>query len=225
MIAGLDAGPPGRLAGVMNDANDDLDAVYALKSPGDNRRHYDDWAETYDSQFVKDMDYVLPERVAAAFAKAAPEGPVLDVGAGTGLVGETLARLGVGPVDRTDISPGMLEAAAQKSVYARLFAGDLLGRLPCDDGAYGSAVSAGTFTNGHVGPDGIDEVLRVVRNGGLIALSINGMHWEKAGFRAKFEALGAQIADFRLEEVRYYGDQATGAHATDTGWIAMFRRA
>ncbi|MDU8927546.1 methyltransferase domain-containing protein [Alisedimentitalea sp. MJ-SS2] len=208
----------------MSDANDDLDAVYALKSPEDNRRHYDGWAESYDSDFVRDMDYVLPDRVAEAFAAAGPEGPILDVGAGTGLVGARLVALGVGPVDGTDISPGMLAAAAEKDVYDRLFEGDLLGRLPVEDGFYGSAVSAGTFTNGHVGPEGVDEVLRVVRKGGLIALSINGEHWEKAGFKARFATLGDQIAEFRLQEVRYYGDKATGAHAADTGWIAMFRR-
>ena len=208
----------------MNDANDDLDAVYALKTPEDNRRHYDGWAETYDSEFVRDMDYVLPDRVAEVFAGLAPDGPVLDVGAGTGLVGVRLAALGVGPVDGTDISPGMLAAAAEKGVYERLFEGDLLDRLPVEDGYYGSAVSAGTFTNGHVGPEGIAEVLRVVRKGGLIALSINGEHWEKAGFKACFAGLGDQVTDFRLREVQYYGDRATGAHAADTGWIAIFRR-
>ncbi|MDQ2090718.1 methyltransferase domain-containing protein [Marimonas arenosa] len=208
----------------MGDGNDDLDAVYALKTPDDNRRHYDDWAEAYDSEFVEIMDYRLPERVAEVFVAEGPDAPVLDVGAGTGLVGVTLGALGVGPVDGTDISPGMLEKAAKKDVYRRLFEGDLLDRLPVDDGAYASAVSAGTFTNGHVGPDGVDEVLRVVRKGGLIALSINGEHWETAGFAAKFAALEGQIDGFRLVPVRYYGDQATGAHAADTGWIAVFRK-
>lgn len=209
----------------MSDANDELDAVYGLKTPEDNRRHYDGWAQTYDSQFVEDMDYRLPERVAEAFARAGPEAPVLDVGAGTGLVGDALARLGVGPVDGTDISPGMLEEAVKKGIYGRLFAGDLLARLPVEDDAYGSAVSAGTFTNGHVGPGGIDEVIRVVRPGGLIALSINGEHWQKAGFAAKFDALGGRIEGLRRESVRYYGNRATGAHADDTGWIALFRKA
>ena len=174
--------------GGMTDANDDLDAVYALKTPEDNRRHYDDWAETYDSEFVRDMDYVLPDRVAEVFAGLNPDGPILDVGAGTGLVGVRLAALGAGPVEGTDISPGMLAAAAEKAVYDRLFEGDLLDRLPVDNCHYGSAVSAGTFTNGHVGPEGIDEVLRVVRKGGLIALSVNGVHWEKAGFKSYFDA-------------------------------------
>lgn len=208
----------------MSDGNDELDAVYALKTPQDNRQHYDGWAESYDSAFVTGMDYRLPERVAAAFAAAGPEAPVLDVGAGTGLVGVALAGLGLGPIDGTDISPGMLQKARAKRVYGRLFEGDLLGRLPVEDGHYASAVSAGTFTNGHVGPDGLDEVIRVVRPGGLIAVSINGEHWEAAGFRRKFEDLAGRISDLRREPVKYYGDKASGAHAADSGWIAIFRR-
>ncbi|MEZ5713925.1 MAG: class I SAM-dependent methyltransferase [Paracoccaceae bacterium] len=148
-----------RWTGAMGDGNDDLDAVYRLKTPEDNRRHYDGWAGSYDSEFVAGMDYRLPERVAEAFAAEGPEGPVLDVGAGTGLVGRALDGLGVGPVDGTDISPGMLAEAARKGVYARLFEGDLTARLPVADAAYGSAVSAGTFANGHVGPEGLAEVI------------------------------------------------------------------
>lgn len=212
------------LAWTMTNANDDLDAVYGLKTPGDNRRHYDGWAKNYDSQFVSDMDYRLPGRVARAFVDAGPDGPVLDLGAGTGLVGEALKGYGIGPVDGTDISPGMLAQAEAKRVYRHLFEGDILGRLPVADGAYASAVSAGTFTNGHVGPDGLNEVLRVVRPGGVIVLSVNGVHWENAGFAAKLEGFGDASTGLTLDEVRYYGDAAAGSHANDHGWIVRFWR-
>lgn len=208
----------------MSDGNEDLDSVYALKTPDDNRRHYDGWAARYDSEFVTGMDYRLPERVAARFAELGPEGPVLDLGAGTGLLGEALARLGVGPLDGTDISPGMLAEARRKAVYGRLFEGDILGRLPVDDDAYGSAASAGTFTNGHVGPEGLAEVLRVVRPGGWIGISINGEHWEKASCAQAFAALSDRIAQLERVPVRYYGDGAEGAHAGDAGWIVTFRK-
>lgn len=222
-IGGVDQAERLRWTGGMGDGNDDLDAVYGLKTPEDNRRHYDGWAGSYDSDFVTGMDYCLPERVAEAFAAAGPKGSVLDVGAGTGLVGQALARLGVGPVEGMDISPGMLAEAAKKGVYARLFEGDVMARLPVADDAFASAVSAGTFTNGHVGPEGLAEVIRVVRPGGLIALSINGVHWDSAGFAAAFDALAGRIDGFRRTPVRYYGEAASGTHADDTGWIVFFR--
>lgn len=203
---------------------DDLDAAYSLQTPDDNQRHYDDWAGSYDSDFVISHDYRLPERVAAVFADGAPVGPVLDVGAGTGLVGVALAQAGVGPVDGTDISEGMLRAAEAKGVYRRLFWGDLTDRLDVADGTYQGVVSAGTFTTGHVGPDALDEVLRIAAPGARLAISINGEHWEAAGFRTKFDALAGQITGLELRPVRYYGDAATHAHKDDEGLIAVFAK-
>ena len=128
----------------MSDDTPDLDAAYGLKTPDDNKRLYAAWAETYDAGFAADMDYRLPERVVEAFAARRPSGPILDIGAGTGLVGHCLATFGLGPVDGVDISQEMLDVAAKRGVYARLFTGDMTGRLEVEDGAYGAVISSGT---------------------------------------------------------------------------------
>jgi predicted TPR repeat methyltransferase len=46
--------------------------------------------------------------------------PLLDAGAGTGLIGEWLAITGYSEVDALDISPGMLKVAGKKGVYQAL---------------------------------------------------------------------------------------------------------
>lgn len=202
----------------------DLDAAYALKTPEDSRRLYAAWAETYDAGFARASDYVLPKKVAEHFVDAGGGGTVLDIGAGTGLCGQALTALGVTLVDGTDISPEMLEVAQKKRVYSSLFAADVTRGLPVSDGHYDGVVSSGTFTNGHVGPDALDELLRVTRAGGLLALSINGAHFETCGFAQKLDALAGQIVDLRLPEIRFYGAHATGAHKDDTGYVALFRK-
>ena len=131
---------------------------------------------------------------------------------------------GIDDVDATDISQEMLDVAARKGIYQSLFTGDLTKRLPVEDGSYAGIVSSGTFTTGHVGPDAFDELLRIVQPGGLLAISINGVHFENMGFKAKLDALSDQITDLRLPEVRYYGDNASGDHKDDTGFVALFRR-
>ena len=68
----------------------DLEAAYALQTPDDNRRLYAEWATTYDDEFAVDMDYMLPLHVAEAFASVGGQGPVIDLGAGTGLLGAAL---------------------------------------------------------------------------------------------------------------------------------------
>ena len=208
----------------MNDKKPELDDAYSLKSPEDSVRLYKDWAETYDDDFIQAMDYRLAVEVARAYAEAGGAGPALDVGAGTGRVGQHLAEFGVAPVDGTDISPEMLNVAGQKGVYRDLFTSDITQGMDRPDKTYMGVLSAGTFTHGHLGPDALDELLRVAAPGALFAISINGEHWESAGFAAKFETLTGAVRDLRLPEVRIYGEGAAGDHANDTGKIALFRK-
>ncbi|MBS0126067.1 class I SAM-dependent DNA methyltransferase [Thetidibacter halocola] len=201
-----------------------LDAAYGLEGADANRRLYADWAETYDRSFAQDMAYCLPQAVAQTFHAEGGVGPVLDLGAGTGLCGQALAALGVGPVDGTDLSAEMLAVARDKGVYCALFEGDLLARLPVADGAYTGAVSSGTFTHGHVGPEALDEVLRILAPGGLAVLSVNAEHWEARGFARRFDALSERIEGLKMAEMPIYGEGATGPHAQDRALIVVFRR-
>ncbi|MCR9149844.1 MAG: class I SAM-dependent methyltransferase [Rhodobacteraceae bacterium] len=211
----------------MSDADDDpgLDAAYALKTPDDSRRLYARWAGTYDDDFAGAQDYRLPDAVARAYVAAGGEGPVLDVGAGTGLLGRYLADAGIGPVDGTDISPEMLAVAAGKRVYRRLFEGDVTGRLEVADATYAGVTSSGTFTCGHVGPEAIHELLRLAAPGALFVLSVNAAHWGPAGFAATFAALGDRIEGLELPAVPIYGDGGDPAHRDDRALLATFRKA
>jgi predicted TPR repeat methyltransferase len=201
-----------------------LAAAYALKTPEDSLRLYADWADSYDESFAQANDYILPRQVATQFAAAKGTGPILDVGAGTGLCAVELTKLDLGPIDGTDISQDMLDISATKGVYRRLFTGDLTARLQLENDTYAGITSSGTFTSGHVGPDAIDELLRITQPGGLLALSINAQHFVAAGFEAKLSQLAPKITDLRLPQLRFYGDQATGDHKDDQGYVALFRK-
>lgn len=203
----------------------DLDRAYALETPQDLVRLYGDWAESYDESFAESSGYLLPTAVAEAFHVLAGKGPVLDLGAGTGLVGEVLAQLGVTEIDGTDISAQMLAEAALKDVYDNLFEGDLTAHLPCDAGHYNGIISAGTFTHGHVGPQAFDEVLRVAAPGALVCLSVNAAYYEAQGFAAKLEALEGSIQALTLQETPIYDQRRSDAHSNDKAMIVSFRKA
>lgn len=94
-------------------------------------------------------------------------GPVLDLGAGTGLVAERLAARGIGPVDGVDISPEMLARARAKGCYRALHEGDATSGLDLPAAGCAGLVSAGTFTLGHLGPEVLPGLLRHVRRGGV----------------------------------------------------------
>ncbi|MBI1220921.1 MAG: methyltransferase domain-containing protein [Rhodobacteraceae bacterium] len=203
----------------------DLDAAYRLQTPEDSVRLYRDWSQSYDAGFAQAQGYLLPAAVADAFAEAGGAAPVLDVGAGTGLLAARLAEHGIGPIDALDISPEMLALAASKGVYRASHCLDLTQPLPLADASYVGVTSSGTFTFGHVGPAAFDELLRIAAPGALFALSIHTGVFEPAGFAAKLAELGGAIAGLMLTEVAIYGPDADTAHRDHRGLIARFRKA
>lgn len=80
--------------------------------------------------------------------------PLLDAGCGTGLVGGELVQRGFSALDGVDLSHGMLNIARSKGIYRQLEIADITRPLPFDPGSYGAVVCVGTFTAGHVGPEG-----------------------------------------------------------------------
>ncbi|EAU52958.1 hypothetical protein OM2255_05500 [Rhodobacterales bacterium HTCC2255] len=206
----------------MNDNKPNLDLAYALETVQDNRELYASWACDYDKDFASAMDYILPNQVAQIFLNMGGTGPVLDVGAGTGLGGQALAKLGIDPIDALDLSDEMLEIAAKKKIYRSLFTSDITQRIETSNYLYQGVISSGTFTHGHVGPNAIDNLLSVASTGALFALSINKSHWFEKGFAKKFEALSSRIEKLILHDVEIYGENSKGEHSDDLGVVATF---
>ena len=200
-----------------------LHSAYALETPEDSVALYRDWARSYDSGFVAENDYILHEQVARHFALLGGFGPVLDVGAGTGQCGMALRARGIEPVDGTDISPDMLAEAQTKGAYRTLFAANLLDGLPAPHTPYQGAVSSGTFTHGHVGPEGIAPILDVLRARAWVVISVNAAHFASAGFEAELARLAPHITDLSLTDCAIYGPRAKGENARDMARLVAFR--
>lgn len=160
-----------------------LDAVYGATSSTELQKAYDEWAQSYDSDMA-DVGYRHPAVALALLTRHLPSGssPILDAGAGTGLVGELLGVMGYAEVDALDASQGMLDVAKGKGIYRDLYQAFLGETLPLDTDRYVAAVSTGVFTAGHVGVEGLPELFRVVRPNGLIVLSVKLTLWD-GGFR------------------------------------------
>ncbi|MEX0279535.1 MAG: class I SAM-dependent methyltransferase [Ruegeria sp.] len=209
----------------MSRKKPDLHAAYSLTSPEDNRQLYAEWAGDYDENFASLEDYQLHIHTARAFVGAGGQGPVLDVGAGTGLCGAVLSGLGVGPIDATDISAEMLDQAMRKDIYRDAIEADLTRGLPVPPESYSGVVSSGTFTHGHLGPEVLPALLRIARHGAQFALSINAKHYAEHGFAAALQDMSkGQIENLTLTKVRIYGDLAAGPNKDDTAFIALFER-
>lgn len=156
-----------------------LDTVYAATSLAEVVESYDSWAERYDSEMAA-LGYRHPAICLALLCRHLPRdaGPILDAGAGTGLIGEWLKLLGYPSVEALDISAGMLRVAGRKKVYAKLHRAALGTPLPLADNHFAGVVSAGVFTTGHVGVEGLDELIRVTRPNGVLVLTVKDTVWE-----------------------------------------------
>jgi predicted TPR repeat methyltransferase len=87
---------------------------------------FDQYAEKFDHALAETLGYRVPEFLAEAIAKARPGrfGLALDLGCGTGLMGERL-RPFCDRLEGFDISAEMLRKARAKGVYDRLEKADL----------------------------------------------------------------------------------------------------
>lgn len=177
----------------MQDENPLLKEAIALGGDPDAiREFYENWSENYDNDLLLAIGYVGPQIAAEALVKHVSDTAlILDAGCGTGLVGiELIKRKWDLTIDGIDLTPAMLEQSRSKGAYRKLNIADMGGPLyDIDDDSYDGIVSAGVFTNGHVGPAGLDELIRVARPGAPIVLTVRDSAWEADGFKDKVEAL------------------------------------
>jgi predicted TPR repeat methyltransferase len=97
-------------------------------------RLFDDYAPRFDVHLTKNLSYRAPALIADALSAAAPGrrfASALDLGCGTGLMGEALRGL-IDHLTGVDLSPGMIAKARERGVYDGLVVGDAAALLMCE---------------------------------------------------------------------------------------------
>ncbi|MFZ2100453.1 MAG: class I SAM-dependent methyltransferase [Oricola sp.] len=199
-----------------------LPSVYSVKSTEEAREFYDRWSEVYDEELTENS-YRQPARCAEALRILCdPHNcSVLDVGCGSGLSGMALREAGFDIVDGCDFSTGMLAKAEKAGHYRRLFSTDL-NEPPMDvaDATYNAAACVGVFSFGHVSPDALDDILRVLHPGGALVIGLNDHFYREGSLSEKLRALedDGRIRVFGTE----HGEHIPGTGVT--GWVISARK-
>lgn len=177
-----------------------LDGVYGATSVDEIHAAYQDWAETYDAETLA-KGFWLPAICAGYMARHVDrdDGPILDAGCGTGLVGAALSALGFARIDGIDLSPAMLERARMRGVYTGLSVQELGRPIPVADASYAAFGCFGSFGPGHAPPDSLDELVRITRAGGMGLFNVIEASSADQGFDARIAGL-AEAGRWRVIE-------------------------
>ena len=172
------------------DSDQRVQWIYASTTNEQLAERYDEWAKEYDDDLENTFVWLAPIRGAEALAaRVAKDAKILDAGAGTGLAGVELQRLGYSNICAMDLSEGMLEEARAKGCYNDFRQMALGGRLDFDKDTYDAVISTGVFTPGHAPPSSFVDLCRVTKPGGYIVFSLRPDTHLELGFKEQQDAL------------------------------------
>ena len=168
----------------------DLDRLYGARDLAELRSEYDRIATAYDTELIDGMGYRAPGEVATVAQRLLPpDAHILDVGAGTGLLGVALVEAGFARLDGLDLSPKMLAEARRKAVYGDLREATLGEQLDYESGGYDGVLASGVLTTGHAPATCLDELVRITRPGGHVIFTLRSDAGGPPGFEEKMSDL------------------------------------
>lgn len=209
-----------------NETTSSAEAIYSAHAlDGDVKqleRYYSDWAKTYNKDVAEEC-YEGPVRIVEYFLRfrrvhhgerVNANYRILDVGCGTGLVGQAFAAKGHPPIEGCDISEEMVQIAEKTGVYHSLEGNvDANDMNNIENDQYDSVLSAGVFTLGHVQPNALEELIRITKPGGLIIVNTRRSYYDQTDMQSvcdglqtegKVQILCQEILPYIADEEAHY---------------------
>ena len=174
---------------------------YGEKNSDQVRFTYRDWADTYDSELLDEFGYQAPNAAVETLQKHLPslDSVILDMGCGTGLVGELLHSLGYRHLDGLDLSPEMLEKAKARGVYRTLGEADLTETLEIEQ-IYDAVICVGVFSHQRSQAFDLVKLFAGLKPNGVLVATVNGKGWRDIGWETLLEQSKREHG-FQIEEI------------------------
>lgn len=144
------------------------------------QQQYDDWAASYDSDLIDDMDYVAYKDAGDIFFDVVPDKAVriLDVACGTGLAGQYMREHDYHNIDGADFSENMLAIAWERNIYQSVWQHDFTKRKELSQ-LYDALICVGMFSFAGPKISDMHNVVNCVKPGGDCVITVNGAAWEQ----------------------------------------------
>ena len=174
---------------------------------------FDANAGVFEKALVEKLEYQVPQILASLMTDVETydhNGPVLDLGCGTGLVGHALDQC-FSSIDGVDLSQSMLSLAQTKSIYNKLIHEDIVQFLGKSELDYQYFVAADVFI--YIGE--LSEVFRLIksrnkRSGHFIFSTehseIDGYHLEKSGRYSHSKSYITKLSDEHGYEIHHFSE-------------------
>ena len=174
---------------------------YGEKNSDEVRFTYRDWADTYDSELLDEFGYQAPNAAVETLQKHLPslDSVILDMGCGTGLVGELLHSLGYRHLDGLDLSPEMLEKAKARGIYRTLGEADLTETLEIEQ-IYDAVICVGVFSHQRSQAFDLVKLFAGLKPNGVLVATVNGKGWRDIGWETLLEQSKREHG-FQIEEI------------------------
>lgn len=94
---------------------------------------------------------------------------ILDIGAGTGIIGKILHKHGFTNVDALDANEDMLNLLKEKKCYRNVFKSEVTPDkpLPFEKQTYDVVILAGVFCPGHIQVKSFERIIPIVKSGSV----------------------------------------------------------
>lgn len=196
------------------------------------RHLFDGMAETFDGHLRDHLAYRVPEAMSAHLQElAGPDlGEVLDLGCGTGLVGECLAARSQA-IDGVDLSPEMLHRARAKNCYRQLHLAEIGQFLSAARQSWQTITAADVFIYHGQLDQLFQQIQRVLAPRGQFCFSVeatsgSGFDVDMASgrYRHSRDYLDTTLKTAGLADIRYFDATIRQeAGLPIAGWIILAR--
>jgi len=162
---------------------------------------YKDWAASYDAHFdllhenrADHLVQLLKNLLISTGKKDLSKVSILDVAAGTGIVGEGLAKAGFKNITALDFSGEMLEVAQQKGCYTDFMECSFANTIPdgLEPRSYDAVIMMGGFAAGHLPLASLHTMARICKKGGIV---INSMTLQYTHFVNEYKDINEYVEE------------------------------
>ncbi len=160
----------------------------------DPEEHYDLWAKQYEKELLDDYGYCAHIIGSKAFStyELRKSCNIIDIGCGTGLVGEELKSSGFLNIWGLDVSSKMIAIAKKKQIYREFYQKKIENLEGIISKPFEALICIGSFGLGHIGPESLKLLVKLVERNSLIIIFMNAEPFNLENYMDYIEDLKKQ---------------------------------